>query len=170
MYANALSAAQSLEPCFEEDGTDLLQAYRGDPYACPGYRFPTEAEWEFAARGDEDTTYSGGDTVADVAWYSGNSTSSREACTRQPNAWGICDMSGDVWEWTVDWYAGDAGGYADGAPSEDPAGAEAGSRRVMRGGCWSEDETYTRLPVRFSGEPDTRSISLGFRLATSSVP
>ena len=158
-YANALSAAEGMASCYLADGTDLAPTYLTDPHACPGYRLPTEAEWEYAARAGEDTTYAGSNTSTDVAWTSENAYSAgmygHEVATLAPNAWGLYDMSGNVWEWTNDWYDAEHGGYTDGTSDTDPAGPVTGSgegyegsARVRRGGDWAYDAATAPLSRR----------------------
>ena len=167
-YANALSVAEGLAPCYLTDGTDLAAAYIADPYSCPGYRLPTEAEWEYTARAGENTTYSGSDTIGDVAWYSTNSGSTTHGvCGLDPNAWGLCDMSGDVNEWTNDWYSTSYGGYGTAGAQTDPAGPASGSNRVYRGGAFGWDAEYAAVHRRFSDGPELASSYIGFRLARS---
>ncbi len=167
-YANSLSAAEGLPPCYESDGSDFMADYTGNPYRCPGYRLPTEAEWEYAARADEDTPYAGGESVGEVAWYLSNAGSdTHPVCALVPNAWGLCDMSGNVFEWTNDWHAPGYGGYADGAAATDPPGPDSGSEREARGGYYYGDESYARVTARKSSPPDYRNGGIGFRLARS---
>ena len=130
------------------------------------FRLPTEAEWEFAARGGNSSNhcqYSGSDKLGDVAWYDGNSGSKTHAvATKLPNELGLYDMSGNVWEWCADWY----GSY--GSSSEtNPTGPNSGSCRVYRGGSWFDDAGYCRVPYRYNYDPDNRSYYVGFRLALS---
>jgi formylglycine-generating enzyme required for sulfatase activity len=130
------------------------------------YRLPTEAEWEFAARGGNSSQgykYSGSNTIGDVAWYSGNSGSSTHIVgTKVPNELGIYDMSGNVWEWVNDWY----GSYSNGAQT-DPIGPSSGSFRVIRGGSWRYGAGICRVSFRNNNYPDYRNSDLGFRLAVS---
>lgn len=127
------------------------------------FRLPTEAEWEYAARGGNQSQgykYSGSNTIEDVAWYYNNSASSTHPVgTKQPNELGIYDMSGNVWEWCSDW----SGSYTATAQT-DPTGSSTGSSRVLRGGSWYGDAQGCRVSNRFNNFPDTRYFNYGFRL------
>lgn len=129
-----------------------------------GGRLPTEAEWEFAAKGGNSSsgyTYSGSNTIDDVAWYTTNSGSATQAIgTKSANELGLHDMSGNVWEWTNDWYD-DA--YYSSSPTNDPQGPSSGTFRVRRGGGWSGIASNCRVANRSSYIPtDTGNFS-GFR-------
>ena len=128
-----------------------------------GYRLPTEAQWEYAARGGNGSpgnyTYAGSNTVDDVAWYRDNSGDTAHAVGKKaPNGLGLYDMSGNVSEWCWDWY----GSYSSGAQT-DPTGASSGSNRVKRGGCWYDTQS-ARSAFRSFGYPDDRYNYLGFRV------
>ena len=139
-YCNKLSLKENLTPCYSVSGvTDWENlAYSSIPttsdtnwdaavcdFEAYGYRLPTEAEWEWLARGGENYTYAGSNTVDDVAWYTTNTndTGSREVKTKQANGYGLYDMSGNVYEWCYDW-------------ADDWYGTSSGSTRVYRGGFW----------------------------------
>jgi formylglycine-generating enzyme required for sulfatase activity len=128
------------------------------------FRLPTEVEWEYAARGGNKSqgyTYSGSDTIGDVAWYTSNSSSKTHPVkTKQPNELGIYDMSGNVWEWCQDWY----GSYSSAAVT-DPQGPSSGSIRVSRGGGWDYIAAGCRCANRNRYAPTYTPDYLGLRLA-----
>ena len=132
------------------------------------FRFPTEAEWEYAARsGGREEKYAGGDELDSLAWYGSNSGShTHEAGTKAPNGLGIYDMSGNVWEWCSDRYASD---YYSVSPRDNPQGSTSGTSRVIRGGSWGY---YGSLDCRAADRHSYWSIeggsTTGFRLALSS--
>ena len=127
------------------------------------FRLPTEAEWEYAARGGNQSKgykYSGSNSIGDVAWYYDNSSSKTHPVGQKtPNELGIYDMSGNVWEWCGDWY----GSYSSSSQTN-PTGPSSGSFRVLRGGSWSYIAGSCRVSRR-SYDPDYRSDNYGFRLA-----
>ena len=128
------------------------------------FRLPTEAEWEYAARGGKKSKghkYAGSNTIDNVAWYSSNSGSMTHAVkTKSPNELGLYDMSGNVYEWCSDWY----GDYSSGSQTN-PTGASSGQYRVLRGGCWSHYAENCRVSNRINSNPDGGYIYNGFRVA-----
>ncbi len=160
-YANALSESMGLRACYGTDGTVLGG---GSVYDCEGYRLPTEAEWEYAARAGSTRARYG--YLSRVAWLWKNSGATTHPVGQlQPNAWGLYDMLGNVSEWTHDWYAED---YGNGNSTViDPVGASSGVTRVYRGGGWGSDPAGARAAFRANVEPFWRNYTLGFRLARS---
>ena len=128
------------------------------------FRLPTEAEWEYAARGGKNHSgykYSGSNSIGDVAWYWGNSGSKTYSVkSKKPNALGLYDMSGNVWEWCLDWYEN----YSSAAQA-DPIGLSSGTRRVLRGGGWYNGVGSCRVSCRNDSNSDNRCNDFGFRLA-----
>ena len=128
------------------------------------FRLPTEAEWEFACRGGNNSRgykYSGSNYIDNVAWYDGNSgDKTHPVGTKAPNELGIYDMTGNVWEWCADWY----GDYSSGAQTN-PKGPYDGSDRVCRGGGWGSLARLCRSSNRSYSYPTYRDGSLGLRLA-----
>jgi len=125
------------------------------------YRLPTEAEWEYAARsGGKHEKFSGGDDVNSVAWYKGNSNNKiHPVGQKQPNSFGIYDMSGNVFEFVND--------YMDKYPSDsqqNPQGPATGKNRVVRGGGWSAPDKFVEVTMRGGSKPTDSSKLLGFRL------
>jgi formylglycine-generating enzyme required for sulfatase activity len=151
------------------------------PYDCPGYRLPTEAEWEYAARAGTASAYSNGGSLHDGDWntctgklelddgsllddiavYCGNQGTSPELVgSKAANPWGLYDMHGNVQEWVSDWY----GGY-DG-DEEDPSGG-LGTMKSVRSGSVGSTPSDVRSAARMSSMPGNPSASIGFRLARS---
>ncbi|MGM9678686.1 MAG: formylglycine-generating enzyme family protein, partial [Bacteroidaceae bacterium] len=130
------------------------------------FRMPTEAEWEFAARGGNKSkgyTYSGSNTIDDVAWYGDNSNhKTHPVKTKAANELGIYDMSGNVYEWCNDWYGSD---YYSSSPQNNPTGPATGSYRVRRGGSWYSDAASCRCAYRSLSSLSYRGNDLGVRLS-----
>ena len=130
-----------------------------------GWKFalPTEAQWEYACRAGGKGPYPGG-SLNEVGWYDENSDEkTHEVGQKKPNAWGLFDMHGNVFEWCSDWY----GDYPNGAVS-DPRGPEEGSGRVVRGGSWLLDAGYCMSAKRGSNASSSWYFNFGFRVALSS--
>ena len=127
------------------------------------FRLPTEAEWEYAARGGNKSKghmYSGSDEIDEVAWYMGNSGGETHPVKgKKANELGLYDMSGNVWEWCSDWF----GFYSSGAQTN-PQGPDKGLRRVLRGGSFGYEARYCRVSSRIPCTPNTSSYIVGFRL------
>ena len=132
------------------------------------FRLPTDAEWEYAARGGNRSRgykYSGSNVLSDVAWYDGNSSDKTHPVgTKSPNELGLYDMSGNVWEWCSDWY----GTYSSSAQTN-PTGPSSGSSRVNRGGGWFNVNRNCRSSNRSYDAPDFRDNYLGLRLTLSQL-
>lgn len=132
-----------------------------------GYKFrlPTEAQWEYAARGgkkDRPSLYAGSDYIGEVAWYKDNSNGyTHPVKTKDPNELGLYDMSGNVWEWCADWYSSS---YYASSPTDNPKNLSSGSNGVFRGGSWRGSATNCRVATRGNNSPGFRYYFLGFRL------
>jgi formylglycine-generating enzyme required for sulfatase activity len=161
--SNAMSSAEGLPSCYSctGTGTGVTCTAPADPYGCEGYRLPTEAEWEGAARCGEDLLYAGSGASLDaVGWYDENSrTTPHPVASKAANACGLFDMSGNVWEWVNDGYRA----YSSGA-LVDPVGPTSGGDRGRRGGSWSSDARSARVAFRMTSAASYRSADLGVRL------
>jgi formylglycine-generating enzyme required for sulfatase activity len=128
------------------------------------YTLPTEAQWEYAARGGkkaDGTKYAGSNVIDAVAWYGKNSSSTSHVCgSKRANALGIYDMSGNVWEWCKDWYASSYVSY----DTNNPTGPSSGSARMSRGGGWLNFASFCRVANRRYSAPSGRGYDLGFRV------
>jgi sulfatase modifying factor 1 len=128
------------------------------------YRLPTEAEWEYAARGGNKSRgyrYAGSDTIAKVAWYALNSGGTTHPVgLKQPNELGLYDMTGNVWEWCNDWFGRDFKT----TPVQNPQGPLSGTSRALHGASWRNADDYSRPSVSVGDAPDYRGNFIGFRL------
>ncbi len=176
-YCNALSQARGLAACYTCTGSGAAvtcEVAAGKPLQqCAGYRLPTEAEWEYAARAGTTTALYSGDIAAStcmsttpsaekIAWYKVNSLGlSHEVGGKAPNAWGLLDMAGNVYEWVHDHYQAHLGTAA----VSDPSGPATGDRRVFRGGAAYYNAEHARSANRLSFAETKRFTWLGFRCA-----
>jgi len=184
-YANALSESEGLAPCYSlsgctgTPGVDLdctgvtVQTSGHNPYACEGYRLPTEAEWEYAYRAGTTTAFYNGpiqDIACDdpnasaIGWYCAKfGETTHPVGQKLPNGWGLYDMAGNVWEWCWDW----SHAYPDAPSSTDPIAAGPGMFRVVRGGGREAQALDLRAAARFNHAPENRNYNLGFRVVRS---
>jgi len=175
IYCNKLSISESLKPCYSINGSTNPDTWGSVPensssewnlatcdFTANGYRLPTEAEWEFAARGGNNTVfrkYSGSNYADEVAWYNLNSGMTTHIVgSKQPNELGLYDMSGNVWEFTWDWY----GSYS--VPDQsNPTGPASGTNRVLRGGSWGGYDYWCSVSYRNGNYPYMGRPYDGFR-------
>jgi formylglycine-generating enzyme required for sulfatase activity len=161
-FCNKLSEKEGREPFYVIEG----ETVRVLDWTGPGYRLPTEAEWEYACRANTTTRYSFGDNEASLGehgWYGGNSGSRTHPVGRKhPNAFGLFDMHGNVWEWCWDGYDE---GYYNQSPLDDPQGPSGASGRVLRGAAFGGGPRICRSACRFWNPPENRDNNWGFRLA-----
>ncbi|WP_296689582.1 formylglycine-generating enzyme family protein [Treponema sp. UBA6852] len=172
VYCNKLSMKEGFTPCYAIGGETDPSKWGSVPtsnnstwnaatcdFTADGYRLPTEAEWEWAARGGENYTYAGSDDIDEVAWYTTNTsnTGTRDVKTKKANGYGLYDMSGNVWEWCWDWY----GSISSGTVSTGPA---SGSIRCQRGGSWNYGADLAQVACRSYYNPSGSYGCYGFRL------
>lgn len=165
-YANALSTATGLEPCYVREGDTVdVTAFDHNPYLCEGFRLPTEAEWEYAYRAGTSTAWHCGDDEACVdaiSWYSDNALGRTHAVgSKAANSWALYDMAGNVFEWVWDRYEMHLSG-----PVTDPLG-EGSFMRVARGGSFLGLTRDVRAARRGARAPDLTTVDHGFRIARS---
>jgi formylglycine-generating enzyme required for sulfatase activity len=160
-FCNAKSLKDGLSPAYDYLGAEIVCDFEAN-----GYRLPTEAEWEFAAKGGDGmdfSLYSGSNIAPEVAWYAQNSgAESHKVGSKKANALGLYDMSGNVFEWVWNWYAP----YSH-RISNHYLGPETGTDKVIRGGSWYHNDTLLRNTARLYAKPFSKTSYIGFRVVRS---
>jgi formylglycine-generating enzyme required for sulfatase activity len=155
-FCNQRSQAEGLQPCYNLTNWTCN-------FDATGYRLPTEAEWEYACRAGTTTAYYFGDSASqlgDYAWFDKNSGGHPQPVgQKRPNAWGLYDLSGNVWEWCNDFYLVD---YYQKSPKEDPRGPETGETKVVRGGAWRFSDQTCRAGYRYNENPGYADVCFGY--------
>ena len=156
-YCNKRSVKEGLTPAYTIAGENVTWNRNAN-----GYRLPTEAEWEYACRAGTQTPFYTGTSVDNAGWYTGNSRNRTQPVgEKEPNAWGLYDLHGNVLEWCWDWLGNNYSGEA----QTDPLGVSSGTRRVYRGGCWRFEAHQNRSAFRYGNFPNLRIFIIGFRVA-----
>jgi len=155
-FCNARSQAEGLQPCYD------LETWQCN-FEANGYRLPTEAEWEYACRAGAQTAYFFGNDASklgDYAWFDKNSGGHPQSVgQKRPNAWGLCDMTGNVWQWCNDFYKVD---YYQESPPENPRGPKEGENKVVRGGAWKFSGDNCRSGYRYNEAPGYVDVCFGY--------
>ena len=161
-FCNTLSQRCGLESAYTIGSSESAVSCRFEAH---GFRLPTEAEWEYAAKAGGTLKYSGSNHPKTVAWYQGNSGGkTRPVGQRKPNDWGIYDLSGNVYEWVWDWYDKHRYSHFSASGRSDPSGPREGRQRVLRGGAFSGDTSVLRATFRNMRDPRERLASHGLRV------
>jgi len=154
-YCNARSELEGLQPCYDTETWEC-------DFEADGYRLPTEAEWEYAARAGTTGKYFFGNDpkkLKHFAWFKENSGGRTHPVGKKlPNPWGLYDMYGNVWEWCNDFYKKD---YYEESPERDPKGPKSGKERVVRGGCWNSTAEECSSSYRHKADPTYGDVCIG---------
>jgi sulfatase modifying factor 1 len=177
VFCNKLSELEGFTPCFtlkniKKNGNHIKKATVEWHSDANGYRLPTEAEWEYCAKAGTEFRYSGSNNIDEVAWYTENSgNQTHEVKTKKANAWGLYDMTGNVWEWCMDQWDVNAYRHRTNGNIENPISIENPivwsndpCARVLRGGSCRYGAVSCRVAFRYGFDPDNRSDYRGFRL------
>ena len=161
-FCNRLSQLEGLKPAYEFNRKGMRWVRESN-----GYRLPTEAEWEYFARASINSVYAGSNDIDLVGWYQDNSKEATQpVCQKRENAWGLFDISGNVWEWCYDTYSESSYHKRGAEPTEDPV-VEGEGPKVIRGGSWSYEPHGLRLAYRSRLSAKFKTSRVGFRIVRS---